>query len=468
MVINIFPKHSQSNFYSTIRIFILLIFSLVNCVNATEVRKIPGYRGIWFTLGQFSDYGDKYSGGLGTYTAKHVPLAVYAPQVDKTFFVYGGTTDPDSRHLLAMVSYYDHKKNLVPQPTVVHDKQGVNDPHDNPSISIDENGFIWIFVSGRARKRPGYIYKSLSTYDINGFELILEREFAYPQPWWIEGKGFFWCFTKYTKGRELYWATSLDGKNWTDDQKLVEGGHYQITNVNNGRLITAFNSHPNNSYVDGRTNLYFLQSGNFGNSWETVQGEKVETPLNSFDNPALVRDYQKEGRLVYMKDINFDRNGHPIILYITSNSHQPGPKGGIRIWEVAHWTGDEWDFRKITVASHNYDMGSLYVENDGWRVIAPTAVGPHGFGTGGEMAVWFTEDGKVWQQKRRITRDSERNQAYARRSVNAHSDFYAFWADGNPNQMSISKLYFTNKEGDKVWQLPYDMIEEFEQPKPVK
>ncbi len=27
-----------------------------------------GYRGIWFTLGQFSEGGDKYSGGLGTYT----------------------------------------------------------------------------------------------------------------------------------------------------------------------------------------------------------------------------------------------------------------------------------------------------------------------------------------------------------------------------------------------------------------
>ncbi|NQT12298.1 MAG: hypothetical protein HQ582_06105, partial [Planctomycetes bacterium] len=43
--------------------------------------KDDGYRGIWFTLGQYSDtpyakrfwdYGDKYSGGLGTYTAKHV------------------------------------------------------------------------------------------------------------------------------------------------------------------------------------------------------------------------------------------------------------------------------------------------------------------------------------------------------------------------------------------------------------
>jgi hypothetical protein len=447
------------------KIVISLLFLCINLfANAGPVRKIPGYRGIWFTLGQFSDYGDKYSGGLGTYTAKHVPLAIYSPQVNKTFFVYGGTTNKNARHLLAMVSYYDHEKNNVPQPTVGHDKQGVDDPHDNPSISIDKNGFLWIFLSGRGRRRDGIIYKSKKPYDIDGFELVQEREFAYPQPWWVEGKGFFWCFTKYTKGRELYWATSANGLKWSEDQKLVEGGHYQVTNSQDGRLVTAFNSHPKNSYVDGRTNLYFLQSIDFGKTWQTIRGEKVDTPLNSFENPALVRDYKNEGRLVYMKDINFDKDGHPIILYITSNSFQPGPKGGVRIWEVAHWTGNEWDFRKITVASHNYDMGSLYVEDDGWRVIAPTSGGPQGFGTGGEMSVWFTEDGKVWRQKKRITRNSIYNHAYARRPVNAHSDFYAFWADGNPNQMSISNLYFTNKDGDKVWLLPYEMSSNFVNP----
>src|SRR3546814_873964 len=41
-------------------------------------EKVDGYQGIWFTLGQFSEYGDKYSGGLGTYTAKHIPLAIYS------------------------------------------------------------------------------------------------------------------------------------------------------------------------------------------------------------------------------------------------------------------------------------------------------------------------------------------------------------------------------------------------------
>ena len=69
--------------------------------------KADGYQGIWFTLGQKTPLGDKYSGGLGTYTTSHVPMAIYAPKVNKTFFVYGGTI-PGKRHLLAMIGYYDH------------------------------------------------------------------------------------------------------------------------------------------------------------------------------------------------------------------------------------------------------------------------------------------------------------------------------------------------------------------------
>ena len=31
-------------------------------------------------------------------------------------------------------------------------------------------------------------------------------------------------FTKYTKGRELYWETSPDGRTWSDDRKLARMG----------------------------------------------------------------------------------------------------------------------------------------------------------------------------------------------------------------------------------------------------
>jgi hypothetical protein len=218
--------------------------------NATD----DGYRGIWFTLGQVQEFGDKYSGGLGTYTANHVPIAIYAKAVNKTFFVYGGSKG-GKRYLLNLISYYDHTLGTVPRPVIVHDKGGVDDPHDNASLSLDPEGYLWVFVSGRGRSRPGFIYRSAKPYDITRFDLVSQREITYPQPRWIEGEGFLHLFTKYTAGRELYWSTSPDGKTWSPDQKMAGiGGHYQTSHQRGKKVFTAFNRHPGGN-VDKRTDL---------------------------------------------------------------------------------------------------------------------------------------------------------------------------------------------------------------------
>jgi hypothetical protein len=40
--------------------------------------------------------------------------------------------------------------------------------------------------------------------------------------------------------------------------------------------------------------------------------------------------------------------------------------------------------------------------------------------------------------------------------LNAHPDFYAFWADGNAFKPSVSCLYFASKDGG-VTAMPYVM-----------
>jgi hypothetical protein len=435
----------------------------------TAAAKDNGYRGIWFTLGQKSEYGDKYSGGLGTYTANHVPMAIYAKEADKTFFVYGGAKQGE-RHLLAMASYYDHRRHAVPRPTIVHDKQGVDDPHDNPSLCLDGKGHLWVFVSGRAKKRPGFIYRSTKPYSTDQFEQVGEHEFTYPQPRWFEGRGFLFLFTRYTKGRELYYSTSPDGRAWTPARKFAGmGGHYQTSHRQGDRVITAFNMHPGGN-VDKRTNLYYLQTEDFGKTWCNVRGEAVALPLTDIKSPALVRDYQADGRLVYIHDLDLDREGRPVILFITSADHRAGPAGDPRWWTVARWLGERWEFTQVTRANHNYSTGSLYLEPGGaWHIIGPTKPGPQPIGSGGEVAIWTSQDaGQTWRKERDITRGSEANHNYVRRPINAHADFYAFWADGNPDEFSKSRLYFANQTGDKVWELPYDMGGEFAEPMLLK
>ena len=432
--------------------------------SAAEVmKKADGYQGIWFELGQKSEHGDKYSGGLGTYTTSHVPIAIHAPKANKTFFVYGGTI-PGKKHLLIMASWYDHATGMVPRPTIVHDKQGVDDPHDDASLCIDGQGHVWVFVSGRGNARPGFIYRGTKPYDIEAFELIAQRDrMAYPQPWFVEGEGFCFLFTMYTKGREAYWMTSPDGRQWGEVRKLIGfGGHYQTSAQRGRTLVTAFNYHPGGN-VDKRTNLYLLRSEDFGRTWKNVAGEAVETPLTGKANAALVRNYEAEGRMVYIQDVTFDGDGQPVVLYVLSSGHQPGPQDPARTWYTARWKAMEkaWAFNEVTTSTHNYDVGAIYCELDGiWRIIGPSEPGPQKWGTGGEMAMWTSPDqGGNWTKVKQLTANSPRNHSYARRPVDAHEGFYAFWADGDADKFSESHLYFCTKAGD-VYRLPTVMGQE--------
>jgi len=435
-----------------------------------QALRADGYRGIWWGQEPTGDeYSYKYSGGLGTYTSNHIPPAYYSQEANKTFFVYGGSKEADApNRLLTMASYFDHATGKVPKPTIVYDKP-TSDPHENPSIMLDAKGYVWITVAGRGRSRPGSIFKSHAPYAIDSFELMERGEFCYPHPWYLEGKGFLLLFTKYLGGRQLFFRTSPSGWPWSDDQPLVTfGGHYQVSWPCRGKLGTAFQYHPG-GLVDRRTNLYYLETDDFGKSWKNVRGEPVETPLTAVENAALVHPYEAERLLVYLGDLNFDAEGRPIILYLTSPGWHPGPQSDPRIWRTAHWNGQEWEIRDITRSDHNYDVGCLHVEDDGtWRMLGATETGPQPYHTGGEVAMWVSRDrGATWTKQRDLTSHSLRNHTYVRRPVNAHPDFYAFWADGDAAKFSPSWLYFANRDGDKVWRLPYDMTDPFATPERV-
>ena len=429
-----------------------------------------GYRGIWYSnQPQGDEYVYKYSGGLGTYCAKHRPFAVYAKEVGKTFFCYGGT-DNDRRTLLHMVSYYDHAGGTVPRPRILLDKQ-TTDAHDNPVISLDQQGHIWIFSSSHGTARPSYIHRSKEPYCIDAFEHIQTTNFSYPQPYWLPDRGFLFLHTRYGGGRRLFQMTSSDGRTWTEPQMLchVELGHYQISERHGNKVGTAFNFHPKPQGLNWRTNLYYVQTDDFGKTWHNAAGETIELPLTTPTSAALVHDYRAEKLNVYLKDLVFDPAGRPIILYLTSGGWQSGPKNDPRTWRTARWTGAEWETSGSITSDNNYDMGSLYVEPDGtWRLIAPTEPGPQPYNTGGEIAVWTSTDrGTTWKKLKQLTRNSRYNHTYVRRPIHADADFYALWADGHGRQPSESRLYFTNRAGEQVWQLPVEMTSPTAKPKVV-
>lgn len=427
-----------------------------------------GYSGIWYMNQPTDDaFRYKYSGGFATYPQQHVPIAIHSPEANKTFFVYGGARDGENR-LLHMISYFDHETGTVPRPRILLDKQ-TSDAHDNPTLSIDLDGYLWIFSNAHGTSRPSYIHKSVEPYSIEAFEKVSTTNFSYGQPWHLPDHGFLFLHTRYQGGdRCLYWMTSPDGRSWSEPTLLAhtEKGHYQVSWSDGNRVGTAFNMHPEPIGLNARTNLYYLESPDGGQTWRTASQEVVAPPLTTSENPALVHDYQSEGLLVYLKDVQFDEDGNPVVLYLTSKGFQPGPENGPYTWRTARWTGTDWELRTAITSDHNYDFGSLYLESNGrWRLIAPSDPGPQPFGTGGEIVLWeSTDQGAHWERVKALTSHSQWNHTYVRRPVNAHPDFRALWADGDAREPSGSRLYYTDRDGSHVWRLPTRMDGETARP----
>jgi hypothetical protein len=438
-----------------------------------ELPKDTGYRGIWYynQMVKGNPYVYKYSGGFATYPQQQSPIAIYSAKAQKTYFVYGGTVE-GKHELLHLVSYYDHKTGMVPRPRILVNKK-TGDAHDNPVMSIDADGYIWVFSNAHGTSRPAYISRSDKPYSIDGFTQLRETNFSYGHPWFVPGQGFFFLHTLYQNGgRSLFWTTSRDGREWAEPQKLarIEMGDYQITTHDGARTASVFNGHPAGLIVNGRTNLYYVETSDMGRTWKTADGRPVTPPITEWNNPALVHDYRKEGLLCFLKTVDFDEQGYPVILHLTSRRWEPGPEGGPFTWRTARWTGKGWELRDLTTSDHNYDYGPLYIEKGGvWRVIAPTEPGPQPYGTGGDMVMWLSRDrGATWKKVKQLTHAKTMNHTYARKPIDAQPAFYALWADGDTRKPSESSLYFTDREGSKVWRLPVNMTDEFARPEVVK
>jgi hypothetical protein len=346
------------------------------------------------------------------------------------------------------------------------------DAHDNPTLAIDGQGYLWIFSNSHGTSRPSFIHRSANPYAIDAFELVQTTNFSYGQPWYLKDRGFVFIHTRYTQGREMFAMTSPDGRTWSEPKSLahIAQDHYQVTTSDGKRVATVFNYHPAKGGLNARTNLYYLETHDAGGSWQTADGKVIQPPLKDVHNPALVHDFEAEGLLVYLKQVQFDQQGRPIILYLTSSGFEPGPTNGPYTWRIAKFDGAKWIDRDVTTSDHNYDYGSLYLEAGGtWRLIAPTEPGPQPYCTGGEMVMWTSSDeGRSWRKLKQLTRDSQHNHTFARQPLNAHFDFYALWADGNARAQSESSLYFTDRLGSQVWRLPRQMQDAVAKPEVLR
>ncbi len=297
-----------------------------------ELPTIDGFRGIWYYNQRVGPpYHYKYSGGFATYPQQLVAFAEYRPEVEKTFFIYGGTRRNGS--LLHCLSYYDHRTGRVARPRVLLDKL-TRDAHDNPVLSIDDDGYLWTFSNTHGTAGMSYIHRSKRPYGIDDFELVRVRNFSYGQPWHLSGQGFVFLHTLYASGRGIYVSRSPAGRDWTEPFRLIDilNGSYEISRRHGDTIGMAFNIHPNidGQPVNRRTNLYYMATTDGGRTWQNAGGEPLQLPLGEVANDALVFAYARPVDLEPTDDAEQratrDR-GHPTRLSQGPRVHPRRPPG---------------------------------------------------------------------------------------------------------------------------------------------
>ena len=441
--------------------------------------KADGFRGLWYYNQRIKGpYKFKYSGGLGTAFEANVPMAVYAKEVDKTFFSWGGADELNTT-LYHCISYFDHKTGLVARPTIVVDKRTI-DAHDTPVINIDEKGYIYLISPSHGKTRPSCIAKSSRPYDISHFDIVWTGNFSYTQPWFVKGEGCLLINTVYNTDGEWqrlnYLSSSKDGKTWTPNKSFVfieDGDYIRSWQAPSGKIGVTFDRHPGDKRpkaLNFRTDVFYMESDDCGRTWKSADGRKVDLPVSKRENPALVFKYAEKGLNAYIKGVRYDADGNPFILYLLSKGFEAGPENGPREWCVARWTGKEWqEIKTGIIGGNNYDFGVLFIDSaTDWTILGALEMGPQPYNPGGEICAYRTRDaGKTWKKERQLTSKSVRNHNYARQPLNFHRDFSAYWFDGDGLKPSVSKMYFCDRDFN-VYHLPLKFEGDFVKPVKVK
>ncbi|MFH1919333.1 MAG: BNR-4 repeat-containing protein, partial [Planctomycetota bacterium] len=340
------------------------------------------------------------------------------------------------------ISEYDHRSKSFAAPVVLGENPDT-DAHRNPTLLVDEAGFLYVFFG--AHGHPTRVVKSRSPYDITAWlpkAPIDDQGTSYPQPWQLtDGEVFVsyrqspgWCFRKSTDGASS-WQPTVNLIRFSGARiyaaTIAETGpyprkvHIAWSKMGGGSPEEIRSKH----LWARRYNVYYACSDDGGTTWRKSDGSLYTLPITEADSEKL-HDSGQHG--VWLKDIQLDSEGNPYVLFIDADvaTYRSG-------WKLAGRTAAGWRISDVAESDHMYDAGALAIRaQDDFRIYAPTTAS-QAHEDGGEIEEWRSADqGATWTNTRHLTSGSRysHNQVKVVFNHNHHEnegDFRVFWSYGD-------------------------------------
>lgn len=416
------------------------------------------FRGIWYGSGQrntLPGHSFVYAGAKATYSAWHRPMAVYAPAVNKTFFVFG---DADNR---PAISVFDHADSTFAPPLAL----GVNfdsNAHRNPSLLIDDDGFLYVFYGYHGNQQPIHVLRSLRPHDISAWTRradLTGGNGSYANPWQLRPGEILvphrqptgWCFKR----------SHDQGATWSDTVELASFSSYEGTSTVYGLTTGETGPYPRAVHFAGsrlgggspeairtlhlwarRYNVYYACSRDGGDTWQRSDGSPYELPITE---NAAEKVHDSGGLGTWIKDLVVVPDAGPLILFLDGDAETYRSQ-----WKIARQTGAGWDIVDVTTSNHMYDGGALCAVGPGdLRLYGPSAPSQPGC-DGGNIEEWRSADnGATWTRTRTLTEGVERSHNHVKTAVNheqSDGQFRVMWSCGDgqspPDDTEVTMYYF--------------------------
>ncbi|CAM4001967.1 hypothetical protein [Pseudoalteromonas byunsanensis] len=309
----------------------------------------------------------KYCGATGTYSYKHIPVAV--EKSNNHFEVYSANEGGN------LVTYIIKNYNTRVK---VHTEESWDDPHTNAVVDIDRNGYVYVQLSSRGlshKFRSGHLYKSSTPYGtdfvkLKGAPSHGSLNQSYPQLHLDNTSKRLAIFSRYEYAGQKSVRTLWVDNNGSEI-KLAEGGHYAVSDTNDdGALYVAYNYHPGYN-LDRRSNIHVIKSYTWNPSvWYNIKGEKLTLPLAENDPRTLVYNSEAKGTYIYMKDIVVEESGtgggvH--VLFTESTSYDP-TQGTRFTKDLDIQRYDNIKLSTITEVNHNYSAATYITDRFAWTI----------------------------------------------------------------------------------------------------